>query len=777
MQRRLLKSVSVLIVLYLAILLVPEVAIASEASSMPVSDSAQMDIVDGSSVSVSDSVEDNATEVSDGLLGSEGTDSARGTDSDNAVIRSSGQGDSDGVDVRADEAAVLQQVDKASGLDRHAGVSSIAPSSSPEQSSAESAANTDQAPAVQEKGACPSFSSTGKELIPSAASKKPDSQAAPSISYNAHVQNLGWQGDRTSGSVGTERQALRMEALRIHLETGGYQGGLQMQAHVQDVGWTAVQHQDGMLGTTGKGRRLESVKLMLTGDISRYYDIRYRAHVQNIGWQGWVSNGGLAGTVGKGLRIEAFEITLKKKSAPQSNPAEGIVGVRYRTHVQNVGWQSSQAYGAVAGTTGQALRIEALRIALDPGSYSGGIEYRVHIQNAGWMPWVKANAQAGATGRALRVEAFQVRLTGDIAEKYDVVYAAHVQNIGWRYKRFNGATAGTTGRSLRVEALWIDVVSKSRRSGWYGSGTSWQYYRKGSPVAGQWLVTTESPIADNAGLQRYWIDTSGKLAVSRLVNPRTAVDRGSWVSYATSKGYVLRGKHPVSGGLMLADNDGLLCSSVGWLTTSKYDGSSQLYRMEGKGLYSIAKTGLFSVAGSRYYAWPQSGWVFRDATMKIEGSWYSAGRNGRLTPANLGAMINSYVRWAISIANDNSHGYSQVNRWGPDYDCSSLAISAVRSAGFYVGAADDTANMVAEMTKYGFTFHSNMSGLRSGDIVWVRNNRRHHTEIYIGGNQLVGATGDEYGGIAGRHAGDQTGREIRIRSYYDAPWMGFLRAE
>ena len=41
---------------------------------MPVSDSAQMDIVDGSSVSVSDSVEDNATEVSDGLLGSEGTE-------------------------------------------------------------------------------------------------------------------------------------------------------------------------------------------------------------------------------------------------------------------------------------------------------------------------------------------------------------------------------------------------------------------------------------------------------------------------------------------------------------------------------------------------------------------------------------------------------------------------------------------------------------------------------------------------------------------------------
>ena len=34
------------------------------------------------------------------------------------------------------------------------------------------------------------------------------------------------------------------------------------------------------------------------------------------------------------------------------------------------------------------------------------------------------------------------------------------------------------------------------------------------------------------------------------------------------------------------------------------------------------------------------------------------------------------VTWAIRIANDPAHGYDQDNRWGPDYDCSSLVISA-----------------------------------------------------------------------------------------------------
>ncbi|MFR8905050.1 MAG: hypothetical protein ACLVHS_14945 [Blautia wexlerae] len=37
------------------------------------------------------------------------------------------------------------------------------------------------------------------------------------------------------------------------------------------------------------------------------------------------------------------------------------------------------------------------------------------------------------------------------------------------------------------------------------------------------------------------------------------------------------------------------------------------------------------------------------------------------------------VTWAIEIANDPAHGYDQDNRWGPDYDCSSLVISAWRT--------------------------------------------------------------------------------------------------
>lgn len=46
---------------------------------------------------------------------------------------------------------------------------------------------------------------------------------------------------------------------------------------------------------------------------------------------------------------------------------------------------------------------------------------------------------------------------------------------------------------------------------------------------------------------------------------------------------------------------------------------------------------------------------------------------------NAASVVENAISWAVSIANDNSHGYSQQSRWGPDYDCSSFVISAFRA--------------------------------------------------------------------------------------------------
>lgn len=44
--------------------------------------------------------------------------------------------------------------------------------------------------------------------------------------------------------------------------------------------------------------------------------------------------------------------------------------------------------GAVAGTTGRALRVEGLRVRLSAGMV-GDVHYRAHVASLGWMKWVK----------------------------------------------------------------------------------------------------------------------------------------------------------------------------------------------------------------------------------------------------------------------------------------------------------------------------------------------------------------------------------------------------
>ena len=116
----------------------------------------------------------------------------------------------------------------------------------------------------------------------------------------------------------------------------------------------------------------------------------------------------------------------------------------------------------------------------------------------------------------------------------------------------------------------------------------------------------------------------------------------------------------------------------------------------------------------------------------------------------MGAVIESAVNWAVTIANDNSHGYDQNSRWGPNYDCSSLVISAFEQAGCKVksGGAIYTGNMKSVFLRYGFSdvtskiALSTGLGLKRGDVLL---NTVHHTALVVedGGKTIVNASINE----------------------------------
>ncbi|MBP5433646.1 NlpC/P60 family protein [Ruminococcus sp.] len=137
------------------------------------------------------------------------------------------------------------------------------------------------------------------------------------------------------------------------------------------------------------------------------------------------------------------------------------------------------------------------------------------------------------------------------------------------------------------------------------------------------------------------------------------------------------------------------------------------------------------------------------------------------------------VQWCLSIAADDSHGYSQIHRWGPDYDCSSFIITAYQNAGIPVkdNGATNTRNIQEVFTKCGFVVVPNWNkdtgaGLVRGDVVL---NTQRHVEMYIGNGKVVKASSDEFRGIQGATSGDQTKEEIWVSNYHNYPWDVALR--
>lgn len=140
---------------------------------------------------------------------------------------------------------------------------------------------------------------------------------------------------------------------------------------------------------------------------------------------------------------------------------------------------------------------------------------------------------------------------------------------------------------------------------------------------------------------------------------------------------------------------------------------------------------------------------------------------------NIDERIEDAVKTAIMIANDDSHGYDQECREGQNFDCSSLIAYCLRESGFDINVKKTTThNFVEWALSHGFSKLKYFEGFAfsRGDIVI---NPNHHMVIMVNDHECVSATINEKGTITGGQSGDQTGKEIRVRSMYQ-PNYGWL---
>jgi len=258
------------------------------------------------------------------------------------------------------------------------------------------------------------------------------------VEYRTHIQKYGWESvwKKNGEMSGTSGEAKRLEAIQIRL-TGADADKFDIwyRVHAQSYGWLGWAKNGQEAGTAGQGKRLESIQILVL------------PKGENPG-----------GVIG----YSYVDYGMNSKS---DNATAGLVN--YKTHVQSYGWQGYVYDGSISGTSGKAKRLEGINISLGNTGYEGGIRYTTHVQSIGWQgdkdnpeTWFMDGAMAGTSGQAKRLEGIRIQLYGEVANHYDVYYRVHAQSYGWLDWASNGADAGTAGLAKRLEAIQIVLVPK-----------------------------------------------------------------------------------------------------------------------------------------------------------------------------------------------------------------------------------------------------------------------------------------------------------------------------
>lgn len=332
------------------------------------------------------------------------------------------------------------------------------PEEKPEETPGETTSDKPGESAPQDPEQVPSEvpSETPAETPSETPAEEPSAEPKYSLSGKAYIQTVkNRSGSFKDGILTLGKKGKRLESFSISLKNEtGYEGSITYRAYVRKKGWSKWVTSGKTVGTKNKKLRIEAVQIKLTGELAKHYFVEYKASISSLSdAQGWVHNAAIGGTRNNGRRIEELKVRLVPV---ESNSSSSVI---YRLRGQTYGWQRTWSKdGQASGTFSK--RLEAITIALGPSKYLGGITYRSFIQGSNWTDWVSNGSISGKSKTGKRLEILQVKLTGEMAEHYDVYYRVYVQSFGWLGWAKNGESAGSRGTYRRIEKIQIILRDK-----------------------------------------------------------------------------------------------------------------------------------------------------------------------------------------------------------------------------------------------------------------------------------------------------------------------------
>lgn len=310
---------------------------------------------------------------------------------------------------------------------------------------------------------------------------------------NYSYQLFGMEEEMNGEEVTPTPATTSKRRTRAKVATYATTPGVTYQAHVQSIGWMSSVSNGATGGTTGQHKAMEAFKLSLS-NASSGDGITYRAHVKDNGWLGWVSNGAIGGTTGQSKTLQAFQIKL-------TGPIAQTYSVVYRAHVDNVGWQSWQADGATAGTTGQGLAVQAIQIMLVKKGEEVSVANGAYYIYAGDSNFLLDIANNG-TGDKTNVDIWNAGQSsfGRCEQKWVILK----QSDGWykimgNYSRKCLDLFGESNQSVQNIDLYTDNGSASQRWKFYNYNGKYIIKNKRGTV----LDFQNATLANGTNVQSY----------------------------------------------------------------------------------------------------------------------------------------------------------------------------------------------------------------------------------------------------------------------------------
>lgn len=225
-------------------------------------------------------------------------------------------------------------------------------------------ANPGTTPETPNPGTTPG-GSTNTEGDKKPEAPKPQPKPKPVLSFKTASKLAGakWQKAAVSTktlkskAMGKTVSTKPLTAVRIYNNSKNISGSVKYSVYMKGKGWSKTASNGKTAGNGKTKNAVQAMKISLSGELGKQYNVYYRVYVTGLGWTGWGRNGAKVGAP-KLADVKAYQVKLVKKSNKKTNKSynskknrkSALVTTKSGTEMKNRLAMAAKAQGQKSST-------------------------------------------------------------------------------------------------------------------------------------------------------------------------------------------------------------------------------------------------------------------------------------------------------------------------------------------------------------------------------------------------------------------------------------------